>query len=354
MSVSGSNTVSLEQLVALNDEIAALVRAGVPLELGLRELGGEAGGALGEISTTLAARMQAGISLPEALRADEGRFPPVYRTIVEAGLRAGKLSAALEAMSNFARELTELRRQIGAALVYPLIVFALAYGLFLVFTVDLVERFREAYETFRLPLHGALAVLVWLAERVDSWWWVPPALVAGLIVWWLSTGGAHVLSFTGSARPLAWLPGLGKIGRYFQYANFAELLALLVEHQVPLPEGLRLAADATCDLPLRQAAGRMAAYIEQGGTSPPTGTAATELPPFLDWVLWQAARGANPVRLLRHAAGIYRRRAVNLTNWFKLTFPMVAAVMIGGGITFLYSLALFGPLSTFWKDLLIE
>lgn len=354
MSGSGPNTVSLEQLIALNDEIAALVRAGVPLEPTLAEMGKDSGDALGTIGTVLVTHMQRGASLADALRAEEGRFPHVYRTIVEAGLRAGRLPAALEAMSDFARELAELRRQIGLALVYPLIVFGIAYGLFLVLTVDLIERFREAYETFRLPLHGSLALLIWIAKQVETWWWAPPAAVAGLIVWWISTGGAHLLSFAGPARPLAWLPGLGKIGRYFQFANFARLLALLVEHAVPLPEGMRLSADATCDRALRHAAGSMAAFIEQGGTSSPSGTPATEFPPFLDWILWQAARGENPVRLLRHAADIYRRRAVNLMNWFKLTFPMLAALILGGGITLFYALALFGPLTTFLKDLLIE
>ncbi len=351
MSEASSKAVSLEQLVALNDEIAALVRAGVPLELGLREMGTQAGGAMGEISTALAGRMQTGVSLADALRAEEHRIPPVYRTVVEAGLRAGRLSVALEAMSSFARELIELRRQISSALVYPLIVFALAYGLFLVFTVDLVERFRETYETFRIPLHGALRLLVWISARVETWWWGPPAIVIGLILWWWTTGGAHVLSFTGTARPLSWIPGVGRIGRYFQYANFAELLALLVEHQVPLAEGLRLSADATGDARLKQAAHTMADAVARGDQAP---VSASAFPPFLDWVLRQAARGASPVRLLRHAAGFYRRRAVNLTNWFKLMFPMFAAVVIGGGVTALYGLALFGPMGALLKDLVLD
>lgn len=351
MTEGASKAVSLEQLVALNDEIAALVRAGVPLELGLREMGTQASGAIGEIGASLAARMQTGVSLSDALRAEEHRIPQVYRTVVEAGLRAGRLSVALEAMSTFARELLELRRQISSALVYPLIVFALAYGLFLVFTVDLIERFRETYEVFHLPLHGALRWLVWMSDRVATWWWMPPAVVIGFIVWWWSTGGAHVLSFTGSARPLGWIPGVGRIGRYFQYANFAELLALLVEHQVPLADGLRLSADATGDTRLKRAAHHLADAVSRGDQLPEV---ATTFPPFLDWVLRQAARGASPVRLLRHAAGFYRRRALNLTNWFKLTFPMFAALVIGGGITTMYALALFGPMGTFLKDIVLD
>jgi general secretion pathway protein F len=351
MSDCSSRSVSLEQLVALNDEIAALVRGGVPLELGLREMGTLAGGAMGQISTALAGRMQTGVSLSDALRAEGDRIPTVYRTVVEAGLRAGRLAVALESMSNFGRELLELRRQISSALVYPLIVFALAYGLFLVFTVDLIERFRETYELFRFPMHTGLQWLVWISDRVATWWWGPPAVVIGMIVWWWSTGSAHILSFSGTARPLGWVPGLGRIGRYFQYANFAELLALLIEHQVPLADGLRLSADATGDERLKKAAHRMADAVARGDQSPASEAA---FPPFLDWVLRQGARGGSPARLLRHAAGFYRRRAVNLAHWFRLTFPMLAAVLIGGGITTLYALALFGPMGSLLRDLVLD
>ena len=77
-------------------------------------------------------------------------------------------------------------------------------------------------------------------------------------------------------------------------------------------------------------------------------------PPLLHWVVSQASRGAKPVRLLRHASAFYRRRAANLTRWFKLFFPIFAAVVLGGGITALYVYTLFGPLIGLWRDLGVE
>ncbi|MFN0055118.1 MAG: type II secretion system F family protein [Planctomycetales bacterium] len=380
MSSKSHTSVSLEQLVALNDEIAALVRGGVPLELGLRDLGADAGGMLGSISAALGARMQSGQSLTEALEAEQPRIPRVYKTVVEAGLRAGRLSAALEAMSNFARELVDLRRQIGLALIYPLIVLVLAYGLFAVVTVDLAERFRETYEMLQIPMHGPLQWLVWVAERFSLWWWWPPAILGSLIVWWFSTGGGQLLSLSGTARPLRWIPGVGRIGREFQIANFAELLALLMEHQVPLPEALRLSADATGDRPLRQAAKEFATAVEQGRETAAVARGSASwppwlelalwpwllllaafrlfdaypprFPPFLHWVLCQAGSERQPVRLLRHSAGFYRRRALNLARWVNLVFPLLASVFIGGGMAALYALSVFGPLASFWNDLM--
>ncbi|MGE5191601.1 MAG: type II secretion system F family protein [Deltaproteobacteria bacterium] len=344
-------TFTIEQLTALNDEIASLVRGGVPLEPGLRALGKDSGGALAEISRALSARMTSGASLAEALRAEEGRLPAAYRTVVEAGLRAGRLPAALEATSNFARELVELRRKISLALLYPLIVVGLAYFLFLVFIVDLVERFRETYEVFRIPVHWPLAIVVSFAESARHWWWAPPLAMIVAVVWWMATGGAHILSFSGPARPLAWIPGVAAISRRFQLAGFADLLALLIEHGVPLPEGLRLTGDATGDSRLRHAARELALAVEQGQAAPASPAERFGFPPFLFWVLTCGQQRGGLARLLRHAGTMYRRRAVSLANWFKLVFPIVTALVIGGGVTALYALTLFGPLAQFWRDL---
>ncbi len=349
-----TTTLTIDQLTALNDEIASLVRGGVPLETGLLELGRDSTGALAEISQALSARMCGGVSLVEALRAEEKRLPPVYRTVVEAGLRAGRLPAALESMSNYARELVELRRKISLALLYPLVVTALAYGLFLVVIVDLIERLRETYEVFQIPLHWSLRIVVSVATFAVQWWWIPPLLMIGAVVWWMTTGGAHILDFNGPARPLAWIPGVGAISRRFQQANFADLLALLVEHEVPLPEGLRLTADATGDLRLRRSARTLAAAAEQGARTPASEISRLGFPPFLSWVLSCGRDGPGLVRLLRHAGTVYRRRAANLANWFKLMFPILAALVIGGGVTALYTLTLFGPLARFWRDLGME
>ena len=99
--VSSRGTMSLESLVALNDEIAALVRTGLPLERGLRQVGDDLSGRLGGTMSSLAERMSRGASLPEALAAEGDRLPRIYRAVVEAGLRAGRLSAALEKFKTF-------------------------------------------------------------------------------------------------------------------------------------------------------------------------------------------------------------------------------------------------------------
>ena len=60
--------MTLEDVIALNDEIAALVRAGVPLETGLAQLQGDLPRGLRQVTAMLAERTARGESLAEAIR----------------------------------------------------------------------------------------------------------------------------------------------------------------------------------------------------------------------------------------------------------------------------------------------
>ncbi|MBI3465755.1 MAG: type II secretion system F family protein [Planctomycetes bacterium] len=66
---AGRGSISLDQLIAFNDELAALVRAGLPLERSLCELAPDIPGSLGDTVQVLAARLSRGESLPQALTA---------------------------------------------------------------------------------------------------------------------------------------------------------------------------------------------------------------------------------------------------------------------------------------------
>src|SRR3954466_9501814 len=108
--MSSSAGISIEHLIALNDEIAALARAGMPLERGLMGVGGDLPGRLGRIASAIGRRMESGQTLPEALEAEGPAVPATYRAVVEAGLKSGRLAEALEGLATFARNYVELRK----------------------------------------------------------------------------------------------------------------------------------------------------------------------------------------------------------------------------------------------------
>jgi type II secretory pathway component PulF len=347
---SGSGTakgggIALEDLIALNDEIAALVRAGVPLERGLIDAGGDLRGRLGAIATALGDRMGRGEGLAQALEAEGERIPRVYRAVVEAGLRTGRLAVALEGLTRFARSYAEMRRVIGLALVYPLVVLTVAYALFVGFVVAVAPRFVAMIRSFHLPARGPAFALAWLGETAIYWGPVGPVVLLGLALWWGRSGRASLLEPGWAGAMLGWVPGMRRMIAQTKAANFAELLALLIEHRVPFAEAVELAADATGDPAMRRAAAEVAAATRGGASMPESVRGSHLFPPLLNWMVVAGQQQGAVAPALRHAAQNYRRRALYQADLIRVFLPTTLVVLIGASATLLYALTLFVPFS---------
>lgn len=351
MSHHPTHSVSLEELIALNEEIISLTKAGVPLELGLKEVGVDQRGRLGRLCQGLGAHMSEGMSLSEALRAESPQIPKVYHTMIEAGLRTGRLPSALEALSTFATELVELRRKIGYALLYPLIVIALAYGLFLVFIFEVANRMRDTYVFASSEIPWALRMLGKAGETAAYWAWIPPVMLVLAVIWWNVSAGSRLLNPASPGRLLGWIPGVRSIARNHQAANFADLLALMVQHEVPFHEGVKLAAEAATDSKFVASAQAIADANSRGESLGQIAKKSSAVPPFLRWLMAAHQEGTALIDGLRLASGMYRTRANDQAAWLRLVFPVVTAIVVGGGATLLYAMTLFMPLTELLRDL---
>lgn len=357
MSMTGApadRPLSLDSLIALSDEIAALVRAGIPLEVGLGGVGSSTSRELRQTAERIADEMRRGMALPDALERHAERFPPVYRVIVAAGLRTGRLPEALETLTRFARSLRETRRQLGLALIYPGIILLLAYGLFLFLLREVAVEFADMYRTSGLPNRFWIDAIVGLNRTMELWAWIPPAVVVLAAVWLWGARG-RMLPRTALGRlAISCVPWMRGTIENFHRANFADLLALLVAHGVPLADALVLAGDATGDRRFRTAARGVADEVRQG--TPLSDAVATRrvFPPFMRWMIGTAERQGSLPAALRQLGEMYRRRALLKAEWFRIVMPVLLTVFVGGTAVLLYALGLFYPLTRLLSDMTLE
>lgn len=347
-----ASAITLDQLVALNDEMAALARAGVPLAKGLIHVGGDLPGRLGRITTQLGQRLEAGEELAHALAADAS-LPPAYRAVVAAGMRTGRLAVALEGMSSLIRRTSETRRLVTASLVYPLVVLSVAYGLLVFTAIKLFPVMEFAYSD--LVRHGRPLVLVkWLVEIVPYGWpALPLFLVIVLPAWWVLSRRAWAVEGGRRGRRKRWFseryPTVGNLLFAGRMATFAEVLALLVEHEVSLGEAVELSADASGDRRLRESGRQLAEQLRRGEKTSDV-TALTGMPPVLAWLLAGSAERGQMISALRRAADSYRRRAKWMTRWLSLYLPIWLTTAIGGTAVVLYTVVVIGS----WSQVLFE
>lgn len=204
----------LDDLVALNDEMAALVRSGVPLEQGLTQLARDLLGRMGAVAKQLGGRLAAGERLEQVFGSEGSDFPPVWRAVVAAGVRSGHLAAALEGLSKTGRRIGEMRRAAGMALIYPLIVAAAAYGLFVLTVTQLAAMVSFATEDATRETDPLLAKMAWLRETAPSWAvWPPLIVLVALAVAWYRSGRVGRCSSRGWRRGRGDDQGRGGSGR---------------------------------------------------------------------------------------------------------------------------------------------
>ena len=346
---SPAERISLEHLIALSDEMAALVRAGVPLERGLLNFGQDVPGRLGRIATRLSVRLERGESVADVLAAEQESFPRVYRTVVEAGLKSGRLAVALEGLATSARRLAELRRNIGLSLLYPIVVLLLAYGLFVYLVVRLAPDIRAAYDSFRIPRRLLLDGLIDLGESAGTWGPIVPVVAAVLLaLWWWQSGRALLVNSRAARYLLGWLPWVNGLLHYSRAAMFAEVFALLIEHDVPLADALRLAGETSNDPETLRAAHELAVAAERGET---TSARPAALPPILHWLLSVPVQQRVLITAARHAADAYGWQARQQVELVRVMLPVVLTAVLGGVVTLLYAAALFVPWANFLNSL---
>lgn len=360
--------VSPEQLIALNDEIATLVRAGVPLELGLRQLSGSVSTSLGRVSQQIALHLDSGQPLTKSLAEALPDLPRVYVAVVDAGLRSGNLPRALELMSRFVQQGLELRQRIEFAFMYPLTVFILAYTLFLVLVIDAAPRWAAVWGEFVTTTDPSIHLLAWLSREYLYWAWIPPAFVVLAIIWWFTAGRrsflsdrrvnfvSNVMSLLFSSRRgvsrlmLGWILDSLRVVHFWRWSNFCELLSTLLEHQVPLPEAMNLAADATGDADIHELMFAVSAELQTGKSMAEAMRTHTRIPPYLRSVLGSAQHSMALQNALRHGAEIYRSRASFRADMIKMWLPLLLVVFLGGGAALVYALTMSLPLrALYWQ-----
>jgi type II secretory pathway component PulF len=351
-----SKPASISELIALNDEIAALVRAGVPLELGLGQLADSAPSGLARLSGRLSERMSAGVSLQDALKDEGGHAPDVYVAVVEVGIRANRLPEALESVSALSRSLLELHRKVVLALVYPLIVLVIAYSMFVGFVYYFVWGLNGVYQTLQFEPGFAIRAMIWLRESIQ--YWGPGIPILGLLLACWVTLRQPSAKNSGSLVPKSiysfrWIPWIRSAMDQFDNATFARLAALLIQHKAPLHEAVLLAGHATGNPKIRADVDQIATRLQAGQSLESSLEGSRQLPKFMRWMMTLGGQHGALDATLQQASDVYESRAQQEAHWARVTLPIIMTVGVAGVAVLLYGQALFLPVIELYEKLMI-
>jgi type II secretory pathway component PulF len=333
-------SATLDDLMAMNEQLAALLAAGVPVDVGLG--GRYTPEVLEKINAAVARGVSRGASLAEAVESNRAAAPPAYLRTVELAIRSGDFPAALAGSTQVADLLNDSRNTVRLALFYPLVLCCVAYVGLVGLCLFLVPVLEGVAGEFRAKPGRGLGTLQALRDTLPIWVAIPPAALV-LLFGWRRYRIRHAQLSSRVARSIAWLPGMSRAIDDERRAIFAGLLSKLLAEGMPFGEALPLAADACGDAKLSATAQELAAELELGRLPSDASRESLAFPPFLRWALWHAEESVGRVGALAMAADLYAAAARRRTARLGAVLPVLACVFLGGGVTLLYGLALFVP-----------
>ena len=323
-----------------SQELAVLLQAGIPLLEALQTLREKDDGAGSSRTTpdTGADALRDGLPVSAALARAPWAFDSLFIALVAASEGSGQLSTTLRDHANYLVWSEALRRQLQAALVYPLMLLAAGGAVILFLLLYVLPRFAGVFDDLSRPLPWASQALIDLGVLAAAHPQLSLLLAAMLplaalaVVRWPAARAAV-------ARAAWRSPGLGPHLRLVALARLYRGLGLALAAGVPAPAALGL-LDGVLAAPLRPALRQVRADVEAGRRLSQSMQDAGLATP----VAWRMLRvgestGELP-QMLAQAAAFHDEQIARLSDLVtRLVNPvlmLVMGVVIGGIVVLMY------------------
>ena len=238
--LGGRGRVSRREFLVFNQELATLLKAGMPLVQSLDILRQRVANAtFKSVLDDVYDRVKSGTALSDAFAAHGALFPPVYAASLMAGERSGSLDAVIRRYVSYEKIIGTIRKRTLSALIYPSVLVTMMVALVLLIVFKVVPAFSAFYANFERQLPLSTRVIVAVSEFATSNFLFVAAgiaaVVAAVVLWAKQPGqGARI------DRWLLGLPWVGSTLRKFATAQLARTLATLLGGGIPLVNALEI------------------------------------------------------------------------------------------------------------------
>jgi type IV pilus assembly protein PilC len=244
LSLPSRARISTREFVVFNQELATLLKAGLPLVQSLEILRRRVSNLVFKsVLDDVYERVRAGSALSEAFEAHGSMFPGVYTASLMAGEKSGSLEQVIRRYVTYVKVVAGVRRKTISALVYPTILLALSIVVVALIVLRVVPAFGSFYEGFGEELPASTRFIVALSALATNYFiWILLGLIALVVALWLW------LKRPGQKQRFdRWvlrLPGLGPVARKFATSQAARTLATLLGGGIPLVNAIEVSARA--------------------------------------------------------------------------------------------------------------
>jgi type II secretory pathway component PulF len=308
-----------DEFAFFNQQLAAMLRDGIPLEGALRRLCQEMRrGKLRDELQTLEADLANGVPMADALKPRQ--LPELYKRMILVGVKSGDLPGALTMLADYFQRQNNVWTRLKSMMTYPLIVMFVAClistALAFIWTCTIAPSMKEVFGGMGIRLPGATQFAFATLQSI----WVFPVVLGVLFVLMVS-----IVFLPAMRGKFLWrLPAFKEA----TVSRIASALTLLLKNGVNLPDAIglveQLETSTAAAADLQQWRQKLAAGVKKFSE---VAAANRMIPPLFVWVV--ASAGEDLTAGFNRAAEIYHSRALYRTEVALYSVLPIASLFLG-------------------------
>lgn len=322
------------ELVIFTRQLSTMIGAGLALLESLDVLAeqAESPGMRAAISS-LVNDVRGGTDLSVAMERCPKVFDPLYISMVRAGEVSGQMDIILERLADYQESSENLRREIKAAMTYPVISMVLVTAITAFLMLGVVPGFRAVFDSLDTELPWITSFTLETAEFLKSHWILVfggvGAMIFGLLAFLKTETGGWAKD-----RFILKAPVFGPLVRKVALARFSRTFATLIRSGVPIMGTLDIVAETAGNRVVSQAVLNSRESVRSGNLLSEPLAQAPVFPPMVVRMIAIGERTGSLETLLEKIAEFYdaqvKAAVKSLTSMIEPILITVMGVIVGG------------------------
>jgi len=325
--------VALSKVGQTYEQLADLLRAGVPIMRSLEVLSQQASAAgLGQVLREVRDDVAGGDSLADAMQKHPHAFPELHVSMVRAGEKGGFVEDVLARLSEFVTRQDALKNKFIGALIYPCILLLGATGAVTFIMTFVVPKIRSVLDMNNLPLPTKIVFGISDVLRDHG------LVVLGGLVVVVGTVVAYFKSNMGQAlRAQIQLKmiGLGKIYTMVAICRFCRVFGTMLTNGIPLLQALKISKDSTGNAILTAAIDEAAEAVRGGEPLAGPLSASKVFPQAIIDMIAVAEESNSLDKVLVEIANTQEERTARQIDFTMRLLEPLLLMMMGVAIAFI-------------------
>lgn len=342
-SVASGGNVTRQDLVNFCFDMEQMVRSGIPIIDGLRDMRDSIDSPrFCEVLTIMTEDMEAGSVLSQCMAVHPDAFDRVFVSLIRAGEQSGQLPEVFKNLADTIRWQDELISQTRRLLMYPALTLVVVLAVMAALLIFLVPQIAQLFKSMGLALPMQTQILLVVSGFARDFWLpillLPVAAVVTLVVIVRRSSKAAYLWDYAKLR----LPVIGPILQKIILSRFTNVFGLMYRSGITVLDAIRISEDVVGNRVVADGLNRAVQQIGAGDGMTETFNNLGLFPPLVIRMLRVGeTTGALDVALANVTYFYNRDVKDSVDKGLKMLGPMLTLIL--GGLIAFVIWAVLGP-----------